>query len=140
MAEDKTFLGTGWAFPPSFDPDAKAVAMVSAEDDIRQSLHILFRTTPGERVMQPSYGCDLRHLIFEDIDENTLTDIKDMITKAVLFFEVRIILNEVLIDDGEWIDGLLNVTIDYTIRGANTRNNIVFPLYLREGSGVGHQA
>ena len=75
MAETTDFLGVGWAFPPAFDDLAKGVRMVSAETDIRQSLVILLGTIPGERVMQPDYGCDLRRLVFEPINQNTITDL-----------------------------------------------------------------
>jgi hypothetical protein len=140
VATDKRFLGTGWSFPPTFDSLTKGVTMVSAEIDIRQSLMILLGTTPGERVMQPSYGCGLRHLVFENLNQSTLTDIRDVIERAVRFFEPRIILNLVSIDDSDWIEGLLRIGLDYTIISTNTRNNLVYPLYLREGSGVGYRA
>lgn len=140
MAENNSFLGTGWAFPPSFDSHSRAATMVSAEEDIAQSLRVLFGTTPGERVMQPTYGCDLKYMVFEDIDESVLTDIKDIVERAVRFFEVRITLNEVVIDNSDWLNGVLRLGLDYTIRATNTRSNLVYPLYLREGSSVGHRA
>ena len=138
--EDTRFLGTGWAFPPAFEPRTRAARLVSAEEDIAQSLRILFGTSPGERVMQATYGCDLKAMVFEEINETTLTDIKDIIERAVRFFEVRITLHDIAIDESEWLDGVLRIRLDYTIRTTNTRSNLVFPLYLREGSGVGHRA
>jgi len=140
MATNKSFLGVGWGFPPAFDSLRKSAVMVAAEDDIAQSLRILMGTTPGERVMQPTYGCNLRHLMFEVINQSTLTDTRDVIERAIRFFEPRITLNAVVIDDTDWIDGLLRVLIDYTIVSTNTRTNLVYPVYLREGSAVGYQA
>ncbi len=113
--------------------------MVSAEEDIRQSLQILMETTPGERVMQPNYGCDLRHLVFEVINQSTATDIRDTIERAVRLYEARVILEDVSIDTSDWIDGLLKVRLVYTIIQTNTRNNLVFPLYLLEGTSAGFQ-
>ena len=137
---DNSFLGTGWAFPPSFEARTGGATLVSAEEDIRQSLRILFGTRPGERVMQPTYGCDLKSMVFEEITDSTVTDIKDIIERAVLFFEVRITLHAIEIDESDWLDGVLRLVLDYTIRTTNTRSNLVFPLYLREGSGVGRRA
>lgn len=137
---DKTFLGTGWAFPPAFEPRTGAAFLVSAEEDIAQSLRILFGTTPGERVMQPTYGCDLKAMVFEEISDSTITDIKDIIERAIRFFEVRITLNFIDVDESDWLDGILRIGLDYTIRSTNTRSNLVFPLYMLEGSGVGHRA
>ena len=42
------FLGRGWSFPPRFTPGGAAVAMVSDEEDIQQSLGLLFATRRGE--------------------------------------------------------------------------------------------
>ena len=136
MPVDKSFLGTGWSFPPEFDGTSKNVQTVSAEDDIQQSLFILFSTTPGERVMQPSYGCDLRSMVFENITESTVTAIRDMIEKAVLFFEPRIDLNFVDLDTGQIEEGILNILVDYTVRATNTRSNIVYPFYVQEGTNI----
>lgn len=137
---NQNFLGTGWGFPPHFDPRSKHAVMVSDEQDIEQSLHILLSTTPGERVMQPSYGCPLRRMVFEVINDSALTEIRDVISKAVLFFEVRISLEHIEIDTERLYDGLLRLRLDYTIRRTNTRSNMVYPLYLTQGTNLRQDA
>ncbi len=133
---DKSFLGTGWAFPPTFQGAARHAEMVSYELDIWQSLQILFATNPGERVMQPTYGCGLKRLVFESINANLITEIKDVVEKAILFFEVRIALNAIEIETSEAFDGKLYLHLDYTIRRTNTRNNMVYPFYFKQGTGL----
>lgn len=135
MTRDTSFLGTGWSFPPEFSKRGK-VSMVSAEEDIRQSLLILLSTSPGERVMQPSFGCGLKHHVYENIDESTITLLKDLITRAILFFEPRVKLEMILSDISESYEGKINFTIVYRVISTNTRHNIVYPFYLREGSDV----
>jgi phage baseplate assembly protein W len=44
MQPERSFLGTGWAFPPAFSEGGAEVDMVSAAEDIHQSLQILFST------------------------------------------------------------------------------------------------
>ncbi|GGX10454.1 MULTISPECIES: GPW/gp25 family protein [Undibacterium] len=135
MTRDTSFLGTGWSFPPEFSKRGK-VSMVSAEEDIRQSLLILLSTSPGERVMQPSFGCGLKHHVYENIDESTITLLKDLITRAILFFEPRVKLEMILSDISESYEGKINFTIVYRVISTNTRHNIVYPFYLREGTDV----
>jgi len=132
---DLSFLGTGWRFPPEFSRRGK-VHMVSAEEDIRESLRILLGTTPGERVMQPSFGCGLKRHVHEVINESTITILKDVIQRAILFFEPRVTLDRILHDSGMEIEGRLDFNIHYTIISTNTRHNIVYPFYLREGTDV----
>lgn len=139
MADDgaiKSFLGTGWAFPPTFHSGTKSVEMVSDEEDIRQSLNILIRTRPGERVMQPRYGCDIYRFVFDRLDATVVADLRDAISQAILFCEprVRLVSVRAVIDDA--LNGRLQVTIDYRILATNNRANIVFPFYLDEGTLV----
>ena len=135
---DKSFLGAGWSFPPEFHKHANAIGvkMVAEEEDIAESLRILLMTVPGERVMQPTYGCGLHAMVFENINESTITELKDIIERAVLFFEPRITLESVDVDTAESLEGRLKIQLNYTVRKTNTRSNIVYPFYYLEGSQV----
>lgn len=135
---DKAFLGNGWSFPPEFHRHAQAlrVNMVSADEDIRESLHILLSTRPGERVMQPGYGCGLQGRLFDNINESAVTQIKDLIERAVLFYEPRITLDAIDINTEDALDGVLKIQLQYTVRQTNSRSNVVYPFYYREGTYV----
>lgn len=135
MNQNVSFLGTGWNFPPEFSKRGNVI-MVSAEEDIRQSLLILLSTSPGERVMQPTFGCGLKTQVYENINESTVTILKDLIARAILFYEPRVILENIVTDISDAYEGKLNFTIFYTIISTNTRHNIVYPFYLREGTDV----
>lgn len=136
MASDDSFLGTGWRFPPSFGQTDRAVAVVSGEEDIRESLRILLATTPGERIMQPDYGCNLHALVFSELDTNSVTAMRDEVRRAVLFFEPRISLESVDVDDTRIQEGVLILMLRYTVRTTNTRSNMVYPFYFLEGTDL----
>ena len=136
MGIDKSFLGTGWAFPPEFNKKANDVKLVSEEEDIQESLYILLSTSPGERIMQPSYGCGLRSMTFESVSESTITELKDIVERAILFFEPRVTLDAVRVDTGRVYDGVLEIILDYTVRTTNSRNNMVYPFYFKEGTNI----
>ncbi len=135
MNANKDYLGTGWSFPPHFDKVAKAITKVSAEKDIEQSLGILLSTSLGERVMQPEYGCNLRDYQFESLDNALIGYLKDLVERAILFYEPRIKLEQIDITEAdavELLQGLLQITVHYEIEGTNTRYNYVYDFYLRE--------
>lgn len=134
--ELQSFLGRGWSFPPSFSLLQKSVEMVSEAEDIRQSLFLLFSISPGERLMKPEYGCDLQACVFDNYDASTESRLADMITTAVLRFEPRIILEEVRIREEDPYQGKISINVLYTIRITNSRDNIVFPFYFKEGTNV----
>ena len=133
--QPKAWLGTGWSFPPEFNRQSKDVMMVSEEEDIRQSLEILLSTVPGERIMHPSYGCGLKQLTFENLSESTLTEIRDVIDRAILFFEPRIQVDSIEVDIENVYDGIMTIEINYMIRITNSRDNMVYPFYFQEGTG-----
>jgi uncharacterized protein len=140
MSLNKSFLGNGWGFPPTFGRaalnDGGRVTMVEAETDIHESLIILLSTTPGERIMQPTFGCGLKAHVFDELNESVVTEIKDTIERAILFFEHRITVNAIRVTPANMTEGRLDIHIDYTVRGTNTRSNVVYPFYLLEGSNV----
>ncbi len=135
---DKAFLGVGWSFPPEFHRHAAAlgVKMVAEEVDIAESLGILLATSPGERLMQPSYGCGLHAMVFEKINESTITRLRDLIERAVLFFEPRITLEGIDVNTEDALDGVLKIQLNYRVRKTNSSSNIVYPFYYLEGSQV----
>ncbi len=131
MKKEESFLGTGWSFPPEFDKNTADVKMTSAEEDIKRSLYILLSTTVGERVMQPAYGCNLRRFLFEPLNATTVAYIRKLVEDAIVYFEPRIELEGVSVEVDE---GTLNIIIDFRIKVTNSRSNLVYPFYLKEGT------
>lgn len=131
-----SFLGTGWSFPPTFDASSNNVIMTSDEADIQLSLQILLATRKGERVMLPDYGCNLDEMLFEPITTTFKTYIREMIRTAILFYESRIDLNSVTIDDSRESEGVIAIVLDYTVRTTNSRFNFVYPFYKNEGTEI----
>lgn len=131
-----SFLGTGWGFPPTFSESSGDVVMVSDVPDILESLNILLSTAIGERIMQPTYGCDLHTVLFEPIDTSLLSFITGLITDAILYHEPRIRLNKVTIDTSEYLEGRLLITVDFTVSSTNSRYNYVYPFYVNEANSL----
>jgi phage baseplate assembly protein W len=132
---NKSFLGTGWAFPPAFIKNQGA-EMVSEEEDIEQSLKILFSTNLGERIFRFDYGCNIRQWIFDDINLSTKTLMSETIEQAILDFEPRINVEKIEIETKDFADGILWINIEYSIPKINSRKNMVFPFYFKEGTNL----
>ena len=130
-----SFLGTGWAFPPSFNKESGTVEMVSDEVDIKQSLDILLSTSLGERVMQPKYGCNLNDYLFEGLSSSTIGYIKERVTNSILYYEPRIVAEKIEVtEDGsaDLLEGKFTISVEYSIPGTNSRFNYVYDFYKNE--------
>ena len=134
MSSDQSFLGSGWSFPPTFTRGGAEVELTSGAEDVEQSLQILLSTRPGERVMQPEFGCDLQHVLFEEIDQGLLNTLDGLISDAILYHEPRITLDRLEISESEREPGLLLISLDYTIRSTNSRYNMIYPFYINEAA------
>lgn len=111
--------------------------MISGAEDIHQSLQILVSTEPGERLMQDDYGCDMNGFAFEEIDQGLRNTMRRIVSDAVLYHEPRIKLEGLTVSESEAEQGVLLISIDYTVRGTNSRYNMVFPFYTDEASAPG---
>ncbi|MEZ4778642.1 MAG: GPW/gp25 family protein [Flavobacteriaceae bacterium] len=134
MLESTDFLGEGWGFPPHFDRKTGTVITTIAIDDINKSLHILLSTRLGERIMVPDYGCNLEELLFQPLDISLKTYIIDLIKTAILYHEPRIDVTKIKLDDSQELEGIIQIEIEYLVRVTNSRGNMVFPFYKKEGT------
>ena len=132
---NENFLGKGWSFPPAFNK-AGTVEMLEGVEDIYSSLHILLTTLPGERIMQPRYGCNMQAFVFEPMDTGLQTLMLEKIETAILFYEPRIKVNSLSIDNSREWEGVLFVQLDFTVKTSNSRFNFVFPFYISEASEI----
>ena len=133
MDEQKAFLGRGWAWPVQLDIRTGRVASVAYEEDIRQSMHIILETSPGERAMRPNFGCGIHDMVFEALDSMTLQRIRSLVEDALRRCEARIEVIAVDVDESATREGKLLVEIDYRVRKTNQTGNLVFPFHFREG-------
>jgi phage baseplate assembly protein W len=134
MSNFTAFLGKGWSFPPYFLNNGRDVQMVEEEEDIQQSLQILLTTAQGERVMLENFGCDLNRYLFEEISQSLINDLTNMIRDAILYYEARIDVVRIAIDESPESPGVLLINLEYTVRSTNSRYNMVFPFYLHEAN------
>lgn len=133
-AASASFLGRGWGFPPELSVRTDEVRMVAGLDDIEESLQILLGTIPGERVMLPTYGCDLHTFLFHELDAGLAARIADCVETAIRRWEPRIDLTSVQATLDSRRPGLVRVELSFMVRRTNIRSNIVYPFYLTEAT------
>jgi len=128
----KEFLGVGWKFPVSVTADGR-IALAADETDIQEAIRIILQTAKGERVMRPDFGCGIHTLVFDSINTATLTLVENSVREALLVYEPRIELLGVKASAPRADEGELLIEIDYRVRATNSRANLVYPFYFREG-------
>ena len=131
MALEDPIIGVGWRFPPTFENGD--VLLSAGVQSIQESLKIIANTTLGERLMRPDFGCPINEDVFGAMNSNRLSWIENVIRRAILLHEPRIDTEHVIVT-ADQPEGRLFIEVAYTVRGANSRFNFVFPFYPEEGA------
>ena len=131
--DHRDFLGIGWRYPVVTDPLKGDIALSRYDRDVKEAIRIILETSQGERVMRPRFGCGIHDLVFEEINATTIAAVESTVREALITYEPRIELNNVVIDPSDALDGLLVISIDYRLRRTNQEDNLVYPFFFREG-------
>tara|TARA_B100002019_G_scaffold290080_1_gene307008 strand:- start:10168 stop:10569 length:402 start_codon:yes stop_codon:yes gene_type:complete len=87
---------------------------------ISRSVQNLVLTTQGERFFNPSLGCGVNRLLFENIDFFTARALKDEIVAVIKNNEPRVDLNEVIVTPN-YDEGQMDITVKYFIIGIDAQ-------------------
>ncbi len=126
---EQNFLGVGWDLALTVDED-KRVKMARYEESIRQSIWIILSTSPGERIMRPTFGSGLQALLFQINDSGLASAAANAVKTALIKWEPRITLLDVNTFPDPDKPNLLHINISYQVRATNSRYNLVYPFYL----------
>lgn len=91
--------------------DIQAIYDVEA---VKNSIVTAFLTSPGDKILSPTYGVDLRRYIFEPIDDFTSDIIKDDIETKLPIMEPRITIENVEVI-GDEDENTYNITLQINI-------------------------
>lgn len=108
----------------------KEIACVEGAASIRQALLLLLSTTPGERVMRPTYGCALYRLAFAVNDATTAGLAMHYVRSAVETWEPRVELLRVDAERDDLEGNRLNISIEYRVRRTLQMAELHFPIDL----------
>ena len=116
----KTRLGSDLKFPIAGNFES-----ISGLDLLMQDIQILLLTVPGERVQRPTFGCNLRNMIWENLAEAQKTGAAS-IREALELFEPRISVLAVNSSANE-NTGLITFNIQFIVNSTDTSANLIFP-------------
>lgn len=128
----RDFLGVGWKFPLRVDATG-GFAYSRYEEDVREAIWIILGTAPGERQMEPRFGCGIHDLVFSSISATTIAEVASRVRAALTEWEPRIDLLDVRVSGSEGDESTLLIRVDYRIRSNNAVHNLVYPFYVTEG-------
>ena len=124
------WVGRGPRFPLCPDPTTGRMEYVDGSELIRQSVATILDTEPGERVMQPTFGCGLRRYLMQPNSVTTRTAMSEDIGSSLQLWEPRITVTNVAVTPGE-DPSLVWIEISYVRKADRRPDNLVYPFYLK---------
>ena len=120
-----------YGFNPPFIGGPQGI-MSRQEDEklIKNDILLLLLTVPGERIMDPNFGVNLRSALFEKIDDSIISSLESEILDKLLFYDTRVIPVDIAVSRNEntntlnvrvvvklKIDPFKEIVIEQIIRG-----------------------
>jgi phage baseplate assembly protein W len=116
-------FGRSMAFPPRVGADGRFV-WSEGEASIRESITVVLKTEPGERVGVPDFGAGLGRFLFEPNNAATHSRMEDAIVRALASWERRIEVESVDIAADAADAEVAQATITYRLVATAARERI----------------
>jgi phage baseplate assembly protein W len=122
-------VGRGWAFPPEIGPQG-GLNLTSDRTEINQAVQIILSTSPGQRVMRPTFGCRLQDLVFAPNNSHTAASARRYVEEALRMWEPRIQVTEVNVRPDPEDTSRLLIEVEYRVKATHDQRSLVYPFYL----------
>ncbi len=94
----------------------------STKDQLKYNILNFYLTTPGERVLNPTFGSNLKKFLFEFVNDNNLTAISDLISSELSLYFPEVELSDIQVYAEE---GSVFIKIKYKIKYSNNQDELI---------------
>lgn len=121
-------IGSGVGFP--LKTNLSGGLQISQESrNLEESIHLILRTSLGERLYRPDFGSRLSELVFAPLNTHTLLLLRLYVEEALEAWEPRIEIDEILTDPDP-VKGRVDILIRYHPMENYDSRSLVYPFYL----------
>src|SRR3954453_7243546 len=125
---NEDFYGRGGMYPLQLSPKG-GIRESSGFAKIEQSIRIILGTQYGERVMRPTFGCNLKSLVFAPNNAATAQLAAYYVRDGLGRWEPRIDLTDVTVTNDN-AGGLLLIEVRYTVKASQGVGSLIYPFFL----------
>ena len=114
-------VAVGFGFP--LNGNAVFVPTYNTRDQIKANMVNYLLTNKGERIFKPRFGADLRNLLFENILDLTIEDLKSTIQSELSMHFPNVVVQEIQFNN-EPDNNTINFTLTYQIYNFGIEDSI----------------
>ena len=123
------YYGRGLSYPLRLAP--AGLAESAGVSKVEESIRIVLGTQYGERVMRPTFGCNLMALAFAPNNTATAHLARYYVEDGLRRCEPRIDVIEVLVENDS-AGGRLLIHVHYRLKATPDVQSLVYPFYLEQ--------
>ncbi len=127
--DEGAVYGRSLAFPPRVGANGQ-MQWSQGTKNVQESIRIILLTEPGERLMNPRFGCGLKRMLFEPNTVATRRQIEEQIKQALVRWEPRIRLKAVGVAPDEDDLQAVIATIEYELIATRVEDRLNLRLQL----------
>lgn len=124
------FLGNGISTPLELSVKG-GWKQSSDEARVEQSIRVILGTQYGERLMRPTFGCNLRTLSFAPNNDATANLARFYVEEGLRLWEPRIEVTDVTVTNDNR-RAILLIHIQYRLRATQESRSLIYPFYLEQ--------
>ena len=128
--QSDAFYGRGISYPLRIGGGG-GIQQSAGEQKVDESIRIILGTQYGERVMRPTFGCNLRSLVFSPNNESTAQLARYYVEEGLKEWEPRIDVIDVTVLNDRAL-GALIIEVHYRLRATQDIRSMVYPFYLEQ--------
>jgi phage baseplate assembly protein W len=125
-----SFYGQGVSYPVALNVTG-GILESSGLPNIRQSILIILGTQYGERVMRPTFGCNLKSLVFAPNNQQTAALARQYVLDGLQKWEPRINVQSVTVTN-QVENPMLLIGILYSVKPSLDPQAMIYPFYLEQ--------
>ena len=114
-------IAIGVALP--FNAPGVFKSTYTTKDQIKSNLVNLLLTDVGERVMNPTFGCNLKRFIFEGITENNIDNLKENLSDSIAVFVPEVAVTDIIVVPNNDFNAI-DLTINYVLKISSTPDQV----------------
>lgn len=99
--------GLGLILPVQTGPQGFFNVAFDALTQVKSNLTNLILTKKGERIMQPTFGCDIHNIVFDNITDDVIANIRGSIEQAAQTWLPYVSIDDVKIQKNEDFNQLI---------------------------------
>jgi len=117
----------GFGFPVGSKAGLPYFFAETGETLIKNNLKQLLTTQPGERILLPDFGCNLRQFLFQPLDSITIERIKRQVITSITKYLTSVYIQDIKVEELDEIGPDNNQVINVKLRiKVKDETNLVF--------------